>query len=369
MEPKARYETYTDEQYKAEYGTMWETQKKHDAFHALPQEDRLSIVQSQQDELQASKTSLAKIRAYAEMEEVQKRFIRLLGDRDGRAYVESVVIAVSSNDQLQKCSPKSIMVSAMRAASLKLSVDPALHQAHLVPFGNEATLIVDYHGLVQLSVNTGYYEYAPNVSEVYEGETAKTDRFTGVVTIEGEKTSNNVIGWVGYFKAKNGVERYLYMTNEELDAHGEKYSKGYNYKKNNEYTSLWRKEPEKMRRKTVLRLLVMRWGNFSPQVQNVIKADEETIEAEAIDMPDDSNITVEEKPRRSALEAMSEMGFDNPDPIKDATWKEWGSLQARAGKNGIDTAVINKAKSTEQDLKAYMSEILTYVIDAERQAE
>src|SRR3989304_5549889 len=82
-----------------------------------------------------AKTALDRIRQYAEMDEVKKRFINLLGDRDGRAYVESVVIAVANSDNLQQCTPKSIMISAMRAASLKLSVDPILKQAHLVPFG------------------------------------------------------------------------------------------------------------------------------------------------------------------------------------------------------------------------------------------
>jgi len=120
-------------------------------------------------EWEKERTGLAKVKAYAEMEEVQKRFVKLLGDRDGQAYVESVVIAVANNKQLQLCSPQSIMISAMRAASLKLSVDPIMKQAHLVPMGNEATLIVDYHGLVQLSTNTGYYEIAPNVFEVYKG--------------------------------------------------------------------------------------------------------------------------------------------------------------------------------------------------------
>jgi len=255
-------------------------------------------------EWKQNQNGLEKVKAYAEMAEVQKRFVNLLGDRDGRAYVESVVIAVANNENLQKCSPKSIMISAMRAASLKLSVDPIMKQAHLVPMGSEATLIVDYHGLCQLSVNTGYYEIAPNVEEVWEGEEVKTERFTGKISIDGKRISDKVIGWVAYFKAKNGVERYLYMTNEECDAHGKKYSKAFNSPK-----SGWNTEREKMRRKTVLRLLVSRWGNFSPQVQSVIMQDEQVIDAEAYQMPADSEIVIEEKPVKTEAEIMSELGF------------------------------------------------------------
>ena len=252
-------------------------------------------------------TGLAKIKAYAEMAEVKQRFVNLLGDRDGRAYVESVVIATANNKDLQGCSPKSIMISAMRAASLKLSVDPIMKQAHLVPFAKEATLIIDYHGLVQLSTNTGYYEIAPNVFEVYEGETVKLERFSGKVDIVGERTGDKVIGWCGYFKAKNGTERYLYMTNDECDAHGQKYNPGgYNNKR-----SAWTTDHEKMRRKTVLRQLVSRWGNFSPQVQSVITsmADEVPIDAETFDLPGDENIVVPEQPKHDEKEILTQLGF------------------------------------------------------------
>ena len=302
---------WSDEQWKKEYGDMWENMKSQNAFLLLSPEDQKRVREAQALVLAEKKTALDKIRTYAEMDEVKKRFVNLLGDRDGRAYVESVVIAVSNSDQLQECTPKSIMVSAMRAASLKLSGDPILQQAHLVKYGKEATLIVDYHGLVQLSTNTGYYEIAPNVFEVFEGEEVKTERFSGRVTIEGERKSDKVIGWCGYFKAKNGTERWLYMTNEECDAHGKKYNpNGFASQR-----SAWNTDREKMRRKTVLRTLVRRWGNFSPQVQNVIMQDEPAIEAETFDLPDDSNIVVPEHDpdaathHRSTAENLQQLGF------------------------------------------------------------
>lgn len=276
----------------------------------LSPEELAKIRHEAVEEYETKKTGLEKIKLYAEMAEVQKRFVNLLGDRDGRAYVESVVIAVANNDNLQKCSPKSIMISAMRAASLKLSVDPIMKQAHLVPMGKEATLIVDYHGLVQLSVNTGYYATPPNVFEVYEGETVKMERFSGKIEIdEASRVSDKVIGWCGYFKANNGTERWLYMTNDECDAHGKKYSRSYDNPK-----SPWQTEREKMRRKTVLRLLVSKWGNFSPQVKNVIMADEPAIDAEAIELPSDENIVIPEKERRSQNELLGEL---NPDWVKE----------------------------------------------------
>lgn len=314
------------------------------------------------------KTSLDKIRAYAEMDEVKKRFINLLGDRDGRAYVESVVIAVANSESLQECTPKSIMISAMRAASLKLSLDPILQQAYLVAYGKEATLIPDYHGIVQLSVNTNYYEIAPNVSEVWEGEIVEVDRFSGKVTITGEKTSDKEIGWCAYFKAKNGIERWLYMTNEQLDAHAEMYNPGGYGSKKSPWNAHGGRDRAKMRRKTCLRIFVKRWGNFSPQVQNIIMRDE-PIDADAFDLPDDSNIPVSDKHEIKNSEAanMATLGFGNPDPVKDSTWKDWEDLKARAQAQKIDVTDVQRGASTESDLIVYMAEVTIYVRDAEAQ--
>jgi len=283
--------TITDDDYKKQYGDNWEYEKNRE----------LAIVAYEIDQV-GKETGLAKVKVYAGMAEVQKRFMNLLGDRDGKAYLESVVIAVTGDEKLQKCSAKSIMIQAMRAASLKLSVDKALHQAHLVPFGSEATLIVDYHGLVQLSTNTGYYEIAPNVFEVFEGEIVRLDRFSGKVTIEGERVSDKIIGWCGYFKGKNGTERYLYMTNDECDAHGKKYNPaGYGSPR-----SAWNTDRAKMHRKTVLRQLVSRWGNFSPQVQSLMMS-EEPIEGETMELPSDENIVIAETAPRSQAEILQEM--------------------------------------------------------------
>lgn len=307
------------------------------------------------------KTALDRIRAYAEMDEVKKRFINLLGDRDGRAYVESVVIAVANKEELQTCTPKSIMISAMRAASLKLSVDPIMKQAHLVPFKNEATLIIDYHGLVQLSVNTGYYEKAPFVSEVYEGEIVRMNRFTGEVEITGEKKSDTVIGWCGYFKAKNGTERWLYMTNEECDAHGQKYNPGgFNSKR-----SGWSTDREKMRRKTVLRQLVTRWGNFSPQVQNVIMQ-EEPIDADSFDLPDAPEVRAGPVIRTSSAATVSILqGEGNPEPITEETWSAWETVKARADAVHLSVSNVRRPETTETDLRTYLSQVERELAEAE----
>lgn len=315
----------TDEEYQEKYGQAWEYQKEQDARDSQRQlmspaqikEQQEKAVLQQEMEKHEKNTAIAKLKLYASMEEVQKHFITLLGDRQGKKYAESVVIAVMNKPELQTCSPKSIMIAAMRSASLGLSVDPALKQAHLVPFGNEVTLIVDYHGLVQMTTATRYYEIPPNVFEVYEGEEVVKDRFSGRIEIKGKATSDVVIGHCGYFKAKDGTERFLYMTNEECYKHAETYNPGgYRSKK-----SPWNKNPtdrQKMCRKTVLRQLVSRWGNFSPVQQQYFYADEPVIDAPLFDLPSDENLEVPDEPELTSEERQAriqknvkELGYKN----------------------------------------------------------
>lgn len=307
-----KHEGWTDDQFKAEYGSVWESMKLQDEFMRMTPEQQKKLRESQAVILAEKKTALDRMRAYAEQEKIKSMFINLLGDRDGKAYVESVLIAVANKPELQKCSPKSIMIASLRAASLKLSLDPAMEQAHLVAYGEEATLIPDYHGLVQLSVNTNYYELAPNVSEVYEGEIAKTDRFSGRVTIEGERVSNVIIGWTAYYKAKNGIERWLYMSNEDCDAHGKAYNPGGFSSPKSPWNAHNGRDRDKMRRKTCLRIFIKKWGNFSPVMQRFIAAEEAPIDAEFLELPDDSNILIPEEskqPKRSREQNLAELGI------------------------------------------------------------
>lgn len=284
----------TPEEYQEFYGSMWEDEMNRDRLAELPEEERKVEQESHQMEVKKDKSALAKFKAYAADEEIKKRFGTLLGDRNGQIYLESVIIAVSGSKSLQKCSAISLMRSALRAASLGLSVDPIMQQAHLVNYKDEATLIPDYHGLVQMSVNTGWYEIAPDVEEVYEGQVIVKADWGGRLSVEGEKVSDKVIGWRGYFKSKDGIEKFLYMTNEECFKHAETYNPA-GYK--NPY-SAWNKNPVdrlKMCRKTVLRTLVKRWGNFSPRFKELLVSDEAVIEGEMFDLPEPKDIVEPEE--------------------------------------------------------------------------
>lgn len=216
---------------------------------------------------------------YMQSDMVRSRFSDVLGNANSGAYIAGVLLAVANDPtgQLRQCTPESIYTSALRAASLRLSVDQSLGQAHLVPYNGRATLIIGYKGLYDLAIRTGKYRYI-NVGHIYEGESVVEDRITGFHRIEGGKRSNTIIGWIGAFEMRNGFAKTIYMTVEEIHDHAKKYSRSYDNPR-----SLWKTDPHKMERKTILRILLRKWGYLDPQDAAVMEQiEEEAQEAESV---------------------------------------------------------------------------------------
>lgn len=309
----------TEEEYQEFYGSMWEDEMNRDKQSeewkaktpAEQEQSRAIAIVKHEDEKKDRETKVEKFKKYAYLDSVKQMFANLLGGNDkvAKRFVESVVIAVAASKKLQECSSKSIIIAAAQAASLGLSVDPNAQQAYLVPYNKEVKLIPDYRGLVQMVVNTNYYKYAPDVNEVYEGETIHKNRLTGEIVVQGEKVSDTVIGWLAYSEAKNGVKRWHYMSNEECDKHGETYNPGGYHEPSSPWNNKSGANKGKMRRKTCLRTFVKRYGNFSPVQEQFFYSDEPVIDAGLIDLPDDSSVSVPEKPVKTheeRLEAIAE---------------------------------------------------------------
>jgi recombination protein RecT len=267
--------------------------------------------------------AIVKVSKFMRSDATKANFAEIVGERNAGAYISSVLLAVAASDQLQKCSIDSIYISAMRAATLRLSVDPSTGQAYLVPFGDQATLIVGYKGLHDMAVRTGKYRYI-NTNPIYEGITVTPHPISGLITVEslgGAKKSDKIIGWLSAFEMnpergqRTGYAHTLYMTCEECQAHGKKYSKSYGRKNSKgEYTSKWQTDPESMEKKTVLRLLLRRWGYLDPaDIQTL-----ENIEAE----PEFSvSVDVDAAMEETAVEAkfdeqkaLAELGYTEEKP-------------------------------------------------------
>lgn len=260
------------------------------------------------------KKAIEKVSDYMRSEAVRARFAEVVGSHNAGAYISSVLLAVSNSDKLKACRIESIYVSALRAATLRLSCDQSTGQAYLVPFGNIATLIVGYKGLQDMAVRTGKYRYI-NTNPIYEGEVMVEDRISGFYSIEGGKKSDTIIGWLAAFEMNpergqvRGYAKTIYMTVAEIHAHAKKYSKSYSYKE-----SGWQTDPAAMERKTVLRLLLRRWGYLDPvdiaTLESIEKEDPNIVD---VNLPEwDGSIEDEPKQKASQEQLMAELGFIEP---------------------------------------------------------
>lgn len=68
---------------------------------------------------------------------------------------------ISRNDKLLKCKAASLIRCILQASELGLEPSNVLGHAYLVPFKNEATLIVGYKGFVELAARGGQARFRP----------------------------------------------------------------------------------------------------------------------------------------------------------------------------------------------------------------
>lgn len=215
---------------------------------------------------------------------VKAKFTEMLGKRAPQ-FISSVMTAINSNDLLQKSTPTSVYGAALMAATLDLPINQNLGFAYIVPFyngktrTNESQFQLGAKGYLQLAMRSGQY-LKINVCEIYEGQIKVLNPVTEEYEF-GTPTSNKVVGYMAYFKLLNGFEKYLYMTNEELSAHGMKYSQ--TFKKG---FGLWKDNFDAMARKTVLKRLLSKYGILSVEMQKAQQFDQAVVNRSADNVSD-----------------------------------------------------------------------------------
>lgn len=227
-------------------------------------------------------------------DEVKNRFQEIMGKK-APGFISSILSLTNGNAQLQKAEPHSILNAAVVAATLDLPINPNLGFAAIVPYKNTAQFQLQYKGLVQLAMRSGQYKTI-NVSEVYEGEIKNVNRFTGDYEF-GERTSDMVVGYMAYFKLVNGFEKYSYMTVDEIKEHAARYSKTYQ-----RGDGVWKDNFDAMAKKTVLKLLLSKFGILSIEMQRAQTFDQSSIKSD-LTVTDVDDAEIEYVDNASQMEA------------------------------------------------------------------
>lgn len=218
---------------------------------------------------------------------VQDRINNLLGKRAPQ-FVTSLVTAVNENQKLAECEPQSVLNAALTAASMDLPINQNLGFAYLIPYRNKTGTVcqfqMGYKGFIQLAQRSGYYRTI-NAEVVKEGEIKSINRLSGEIDFDwiddsAKRADAKAIGVVAYFKLLNGFEKSFYMSVDEVMTHAKRYSK--NFAKYG--TGLWADDFEAMAKKTVLKLLLSKYGPLNTQLQDAIKFDQQ-VDGEYEDNP------------------------------------------------------------------------------------
>jgi recombination protein RecT len=130
-------------------------------------------------------------------------------------FVRVALTTINKTPKLAQCTQGSLLACLMDCASLGL--EPDGRRAHLIPYGDKCTLIIDYKGLIELARRSG------EVSNWRAEVVCDFDKFSfknGVVEHEIDFRSDRGAPFAVYSecKFKDGTIDYEVMTIAEIDA-------------------------------------------------------------------------------------------------------------------------------------------------------
>ena len=230
---------------------------------------------------------------------VQEQFENALAE--GRnLFVASLIDLYGSDSGLQACDPGAVVREALKAAVLKLPINRSLGFAWIVPYKGAPQFQLGYKGYVQLAMRTGHYRVI-NADLVYEGELRGTDRLTGLIDLTGERKSDKVAGYFAYIETVNGFRKAIYWPRDRVEAHAKRYSPAFGVKE-----GPWQANFDSMAIKTMLRLLLSKYGLLSVELQRALEHDQ--------DEEDDLAQEVLANANREVIDVESRVVPDKPKP-------------------------------------------------------
>lgn len=245
---------------------------------------------------------------YLRQNAIQQRLLERLSESEMRSFAAELMDVCKSNPKLQQCPPASVTSAGLIANTIGLSPNSNLGLAYLIPHWNEKSncyrcqFQIGYKGLIRLALASDAYSRV-NASDVKEGELVSRDRLTGEFDFDWEmdeiaREKLKTIGYVAFFRLNNGFEKTLYMTNEELYAHAKKFSKSFGGKYPK--SSLWHTDFEAMAKKTVLKLLLSKFGPISPKLSMAIR-DDQKVDGKYVDNPGNDHEGADFQAKRSEM--------------------------------------------------------------------
>ncbi len=237
-----------------------------------------------------------KLELVIEKENMQERLREVVGEKTN-IFISSLISVTNDNPKLQECTPVTVISAGILAAALELPINKNLGFAYIIPYYNsykkvwEAQFQMGYKGFIQLGIRTGQYK-TMHTTEVSEGDIEYINRMTGEIQFAQplsfseleEKKKSKIIGYSAYYRLLNGFEKVFFMSLGAVKQHAKKYSKTYQKDK-----GMWKDDFDAMAKKTVLKLLLSKYGILSTKMEKAIINDQAVLNDNRIDYVDNNN--------------------------------------------------------------------------------
>ena len=277
------------------------------------------------------------IGSYLGSENVKAGIAKVVNEKNMDRFVTSIVSAVQANPLLATCTNQSILSAALMGESLSLAPSPQLGYYYFVPYKNkkkigdrevevqEAQFQLGWKGMVQLAIRSGQYKnIVCNV--IKEGEIdynpITEDIELHPIQDPAKREQAKTIGYYAAFELVSGFKKQMFAPIETLQAHAKQYSKSYRsdlkYKTSR---SIWTTNFDSMAKKTMIRMLLGKWGIMSVEMQQAYVNDMAVIDedgnARYVDNQTDSiEVQVQEDIAQNAnsVEFEEELPINTPTP-------------------------------------------------------
>lgn len=177
-------------------------------------------------------------------------------------FVRIAITALTKTPKLRDCTRESLFNALLNLSQMGL--EPDGYHAHLIPYGNQCQLIVDYKGLVDLVMRSG------KIANIHADVVCENDEFSynmGMVEkhrIDLRKDRGDVYAVYAVATFTDGSKKAEVMSRADIDA-VRKRSKAGN-------SGPWVSDWNEMAKKTVFRRL-SKWLPISPEFRDHLESD------------------------------------------------------------------------------------------------
>ena len=180
-------------------------------------------------------------------------------------FARVAITALTRTPKLQQCTQESFFKCLLDLSAMGL--EPDGRRAHLIPYGRECTLVLDFKGLAELVRRSG------DVIKIHSDVVCENDTFAHSMgdvtehTYDISKDRGAVIAAYSQVTLKNGAVQSEIMSKAEIDAIKNKSRAG--------RSGPWVDHYNQMACKTVFRRLT-KWLTLSPEIMDAVSAAEKT---------------------------------------------------------------------------------------------